>query len=113
MTDIERDDPAAVWDLLPTFIELSGAVRVPRTLDGVSIAPLLRGGIGNVRDMLYWENREEEGLAQAVRMEKWKVVRPAGKMEREACELYDLKKDPGETKNVDKDHPDVVTRFLR
>lgn len=113
MTDIERDDPAAVWDLLPTFIELSGAVRVPRTLDGVSIAPLLRGGIGNVRDMLYWENREEEGLAQAVRMENWKVVRPAGKMEREACELYDLKKDPGEEKNVAKDHPDVVTRFLR
>ena len=113
MTDIERDDPAAAWDLLPTFIELSGAVRVPRTLDGVSVAPLLRGGIGNVRDMLYWENREEEGLAQAVRMEKWKVVRPAGKMEREACELYDLKKDPGETKNVAKDHPDVVARFLR
>ena len=113
MTDIERDDPAVVWDLLPTFIELSGAVRKPRTLDGVSIAPLMRGGIGNPRDMLYWENREEAGLAQAVRMEKWKVVRPAGKMEREACELYDMKKDPGESKNVAKEHPDVVARFLR
>jgi len=113
ITEIERDDPAVVWDLLPTFIEMSGATRKPRTLDGVSIAPLMRGGIGNPRDMLYWENREEAGLAQAVRIDKWKVVRPAGKMEREACELYDLKKDPGESKNVAKDHPDVVARFLR
>jgi arylsulfatase A-like enzyme len=113
MTDVERDDPAVVWDLMPTFIEMSGAVRKPRTFDGVSIAPLMRGGIGNPRDMFYWENPEEAGLGQAVRMDKWKVVRPAGKTAREDCELYDVKKDPGEAKNVAKDHPDVVTRFLR
>jgi hypothetical protein len=73
----------------------------------------MRGGIGNVRDMLYWEHHDEAGVAQAVRMDDWKVVRPAGKMDMEDCELYNLKKDAAESKNVAEDHPDIVARFIR
>jgi arylsulfatase A-like enzyme len=109
---VERAYPAVVWDFLPTFRELSGALRFPRTMHGVSIAPLLRGGIGSPRDMLYWEKRDG-GLAQAVRIDNWKVVRPPGMMQIEDCELYDLKTDPGETRNVAADHPDIVAKFIR
>jgi arylsulfatase len=110
---VERDDAAVCWDLLPTLAESSGAVDVPRPLDGVSITPLLKGGIGRVRDMLYWELRQNGDLGQAVRMGDWKVIRPVGKTRREDCELYDLRKDPAEKKNVAPQHPDIVTKFLR
>jgi arylsulfatase A-like enzyme len=109
---VERAYPAVIWDIMPTFTELSGALRFPKTADGVSIAPLLRGGIGNSRDMLYWELRDGQ-LAQAVRIDNWKVVRPAGMMQIENCELYDLQSDPAETRNVAADHPDVVSKFIR
>lgn len=110
---VERDDAAVCWDLLPTLAELSGAANVPRQLDGVSMASILRGGIGRSRDMLYWELRQNDSVGQAVRMGDWKVVRPVGKSRREDCELYDLKKDPKETRNVAKEHPEIVAKFLR
>jgi arylsulfatase A-like enzyme len=104
--------PAAIWDLLPTMAALSGAARRPSRLDGVSLAPVLRGGAGPSRGMLYWEDRSR-GLAQAVRMDEWKVVRPAGKMQQEDVELYNLTADPGEQHNVARQHPDVVARFIK
>jgi arylsulfatase A len=110
---VERDYAAVCWDLLPTLAELSGAVNVPKQLDGVSIASILRGGIGRSRDMLYWEIRQDDGLGQAVRMGDWKVIRPAGKTRREDCELYNLKKDPIEKKNVAAQHPEIVAKFLK
>jgi arylsulfatase A-like enzyme len=109
---VDRDYPGVCWDLLPTLAELSGAVGVPKQKDGVSIASILRGGIGPQRDMLYWETRRN-GLGQAVRMGDWKVVRPPGKTQRENCELYHLKKDPHEKRNVAKQHPEIVTKFLK
>jgi arylsulfatase A-like enzyme len=81
-------------------------------LDGLSIAPMLRGGIGEARQMLYWEIHHG-GLGQAVRMGDWKVVRPPGKTRREDCELYNLKKDPKEQKNVSSRHPEIVAKFLK
>ncbi len=77
---LERDDPAVIWDILPTFGDLCGT---------------------------------PEGVGQAVRIDDWKVVRPVGKTQVSDCELYDLRKDPGEQKNVADKHPDVVAKFIR
>jgi arylsulfatase A-like enzyme len=112
MPGITRDYAAAVWDLLPTLADLCGAVNVPRRLDGMSIAPMLRGGIGEARKMLYWEV-SRRGFGQAVRMGDWKVVRLPGETRREDCELYNLKKDPKEQKDVSSRHPDIVAKFLK
>jgi arylsulfatase A-like enzyme len=109
---VERDYATGCWDLLPTLAELSGAVSVPRQKDGISIASILRGGIGPQRDMLYWEVRRP-ARGQAVRMGDWKAVLPPGKTRSEDCELYHLKKDPRETKNVAKQHPEVIAKFLK
>ena len=110
---VQRDYAAAIWDFLPTLAEFSGAVQVPKQRDGVSIAGMLRGGIGGSRDMFYWDVRDGDQVGQAVRIGDWKVVRPVGKSRRQDCELYDLAKDPGEKRNVADKHPEIVAKFLK
>jgi arylsulfatase A-like enzyme len=97
--------PVTLCDLLPTAAALAGA-RVPSATDGVSLQSLLLGGRAPRRESLYWEFHEG-GFAQAVRMGSWKAVRRGtdGKVE-----LYDLKTDIGETRDVAARHPALVRR---
>ena len=72
--------------------------------------PTLTGqGSQKSHDFCYWEFHEQ-GSKQAVRTGDWKAVRlrPSGPIE-----LYDLKTDLGETKNIAGDHPDIVQRMTR
>lgn len=96
---------ATLCDLLPTAAALAGA-RVSSATDGVSLLPLLLGGRAPRRESLYWEFHEG-GFAQAVRMGSWKAVR---KGTDGAVELYDLKTDIGETRDVSARHPALVRR---
>jgi arylsulfatase A-like enzyme len=100
------DHPAAHWDLFPTFAEVAGAAT-PAGLDGVSIAPTLKGGSQPGPEFLYWEFHER-GFQQAVRMGRWKAVRLAKDA---PIELYDLESDPAEERNVASSQPDVVARI--
>jgi arylsulfatase A-like enzyme len=97
--------PVTLCDLMPTAAALAG-VGGPAATDGVSLLPLLLGGRAPRREFLYWEFHEG-GFAQAVRVGSWKAVRkgPGG-----AVELYDLKKDPGEARDVAARHPALVRR---
>jgi len=100
--------PWAFWDLLPTFAELAGAAP-PAGLDGLSLVPTLTGqGRQRAHDYLYWEFHER-GFAQAVRMHQWKAIRLNGQS---TVELYDITQDPGETRNLAAQHPDVGARAL-
>jgi arylsulfatase A-like enzyme len=57
---------------------------------------------------LYWEFHER-GFRNAALMDgRWKGIRNAPG---EALGLYDLEKDPGETKNIAADNPAVVTQL--
>lgn len=98
------DAPWAFWDLLPTAAELSGA-PAPKGLDGVSIAPLLKGENSLKRDYFYWEFHEG-GFAQAVRFDKWKGLRKNFG----PVELYDLASDISESRNLAGEHPDIARR---
>ncbi len=101
------DLPWAFWDLLPTAAELAG-VRPPQEIDGISTVPTLLGRGGQKRhQFLYWEFHEG-AYKQAVRTGRWKAVRFGTE---EPLELYDLKTDIGETKNVAADHPDIVKKI--
>ncbi|MDT5271489.1 MAG: hypothetical protein QOH49_3675 [Acidobacteriota bacterium] len=97
--------PVTLCDLMPTAAALAGA-RVSSATDGVSLQSLLLGGRAPRRESLYWEFHEG-GFAQAVRMGSWKAVR---KGVDGAVELYDLKTDIGEMRNVAARHPALVRR---
>lgn len=107
------DLPWAVWDLLPTIADAGGLPK-PRTSDGISILPTLKGQphLQNHRYYLYWEfygHNYKFRPQQAVRMGKWKAYRIDGI--NGAIELYDLNEDPGETNDLSKANPKLVKKI--
>jgi uncharacterized sulfatase len=103
--------PWAFWDFLPTAAELAGATdKVPQNIDGLSFVPALLGKEAPVHDHFYWEFHERAGPARAVLMGRWKVIEKGGRGG--PVELYDLTRDPAESKDVAAKHADVVARGL-
>jgi arylsulfatase A-like enzyme len=100
------DQVWAFWDFLPTAAELAG-LEPPQNIDGISMLPALLGKKQHGHEFLYWEI-SSGGYQQAVRHGRWKAVRNrwSGPLE-----LYDLDADPGETRDVVKEHPRVVARI--
>ena len=92
-----------VTDLLPTFCDLAGAPK-PLGIDGVSIAPLLlKTGEPRQRDFLI----HEAGQQQSIIHGRYKLIRDSDSH----LELYDLKADQAETKNIAGNHLPLVTRL--
>ena len=96
-------EPAALWDLLPTLLELAGA-PAPADLDGRSMATLMLGPsppssapLHGRNSLLYWETFNWNHRSQAIRLGKWKAIRPEIKGHYDRVELYDLENDPEET----------------
>lgn len=96
----------AFWDLMPTLAELTKQ-KLPGSTDGVSILPALVEGKTIEHPPLYFEFHER-GFTRAVRIGDWKAVKLGTKL---PIELYDLKTDASETRDVAADHPDVVNRI--
>ena len=99
-------------DLLPTICDLSG-VRLPRDrpIDGRSLLSLLKAGRGEPTQRYvyhtwdrFFPNPDERW---AISDGRWKLLRQGGKLA-----LFDLREDPGETRNAADRHPDRV-RELR
>ncbi|MCG8336591.1 MAG: sulfatase-like hydrolase/transferase, partial [Proteobacteria bacterium] len=99
---------SAHWDMMKTFAEISNA-KPAEDADGVSMLPTLTGtGKQKDREALYWEFKGQ----QAIRMGKWKAYRGNLKKNPDApFELYNLETDPGETKNVATQNPQIITRI--
>jgi len=100
--------PVALWDVLPTVAELAGA-KTPANLDGVSIAPTLLGrGAQSRHEFFYWEYPGAKDGTRCVRLGDWKGIIPRPGL---AWEIYDLKSDPKETKNLAAEKPDVLAKI--
>jgi arylsulfatase A-like enzyme len=89
-------------DIAPTMLEIAGATP-PAGVKGKSIVPLLRGKAKQIREDFYAEYVEEAQFQRiptwhAVRTREWKYVEYKGHPE--WTELYHLKADPYETKNL-------------
>lgn len=105
----KTDIPVAMWDVLPTCLEIAG-VESPSDIDGISYLPALLGQDDKQKKhkYLYWAFYERGGK-QAVRWGKWKGVRNnVGQNPNSTLELYDLSKDIGEEKNIAAQFPEVV-----
>jgi arylsulfatase A-like enzyme len=105
-------------DWMPTLLELIGAKdATPTGIDGTSFAATLLGQPQPPRPFLYRESRGYDGQ-QYLRMGDWKAIRtnlnprPAVKDKTPgAIELYNLKDDPTESRNVAAEHPDIVAKM--
>ncbi len=88
-------------DLAPTLLELGGA-KIPKTVQGESFLPLLKNPNAKGRDAALFEYFKEKQNRtptwQAVRTDQWKYIRYVNLPG--ADELYDLKNDPYEMKNL-------------
>lgn len=101
----------ALWDMMPTFLDIAGVKDSDYLTDGISIKNLLFGKKQEkFHDYLYWEFHEGGGK-QAARNGKWKAVKLNVNKGNSPLELYDLENDPSETKNVAADHPEIVRQF--
>jgi arylsulfatase A len=87
-------------DFFPTFLEAAGQAAQPDAhLDGQSLLPWLRGGTPDGNRIVYWHSPHyrDKGPQSAVREGGWKLIH---NLEEDTRELYDLKSDPGETKDL-------------
>ena len=101
------DQAWAFWDFLPTAAAIANA-SAPAGIDGISMLDAILGRPQRNHEYFYWEFHER-GFSQAVRMGDWKGVRVGSRSK--PIELYDLKTDLSETKNIATDHPDVVAKI--
>ena len=105
------DRLSAFWDLLPTIVEAAG-MKPPSGIDGLSLLPTFTGQPARAtHDHLYWEFPGYGGQ-QALRSDNWKLVRRniiRGKTS--AFELYDLREDPAESRDVAAIHLDLVQQL--
>ena len=108
-------------DLLPTCCELAGAeLPADRKIDGKSLVKLLRNGKGETHQQYvyhtwdrYFPNPDNRW---GVSDQRWKLVAMVpknGKPDPTKWRLHDLQSDPGEEKNVAKEHPETVTRLRK
>ena len=88
-------------DLCPTLLDLAG-VKVPETVQGRSWKPLLKGKASDWRRDFLYEYWEEKPFPiptiRGVRTDRWKYIEYPEIDD--TSELYDLKNDPIETKNL-------------
>ena len=95
------NEPVALEDLLPTFVELAGGPAP--NVDGISLVPVLRGRTEEVRAWYHFEHSpcySREQAFHALADGRFKYIwRPASGKEL----LFDLEKDPHEERNLAKD----------
>jgi len=103
--------PWAFWDLMPTFVEISGA-KPPQgyETDGLSLVDYLKGDTAPQRDSFYWELHESDRPIQAARFGKWKAVRNGTDKH---IEIYDLDVDAGESKDLSESNPELVKHAVK
>lgn len=108
------DDMALNLDVTATIADLAGA-EIPKSWHGRSLMPIVKGDKKKLdRDTVLIEHLwefEDIPPSEGVRTNKWKYLRYVN--DKSIEELYNLKKDPKETKNLANDpkYRDVLLEF--
>ena len=96
--------PCSTSDYFPTVLDVLG-YKLPeaqsRPYDGVSLLPLIEGDMSERSRPIGFESKNQVSLTG----NRFKLY---SSDKGETYELYDLKDDPGETKNIAKDKPEIL-----
>jgi arylsulfatase A-like enzyme len=98
--------PVISMDLAVTALAAAGAKlgATDHPIDGVDLVPYITGQNNAApHDALFWRF----GTQHAVRQGDWKLVQ----FEKQSAQLYDLKADIGEKKDLAEKHPEIVDRL--
>ena len=101
-------EPVYSIDFLPTLLQACG-IKQDTNVDGVSIMPLFQGE-SLKRDALYWHYPHYHlgKPSGAIRSGDWKLIEF---YENNRRELFDVKKDPGEGRNLSEEKPEIVKQL--
>lgn len=98
------ENPVIALDFLPTAVAAGGG-KPPSGLDGVDLLPYVTGKNNAApHDALYWRF----GLQRAIRKGDWKLVQAAT----DSWELYNLREDISESKNLASSQPERAKELL-
>jgi arylsulfatase len=95
------DAPVGLQDIMPTLLDVAG-LKVPKSLDGKSLLPFMRGRKPAWRKWIHGEHSPTGGIPEGMHYlvdEKWKYIwfPKSGKEQ-----LFDLQQDPNECSDLSK-----------
>ena len=107
------DEPVISTDFYPTMLEMAGLEQMPQQhIDGLSLAPLLRGRKSLGREAIYWHyphyGNQGGFPGSAVRTGDYKLI---ANYTDGSIELYNLKKDIGEKNNLAEKMPKKAAKL--
>jgi arylsulfatase A-like enzyme len=113
--DTVVDSQVQPIDVFPTIFEMLG-IAIPKTYQGKSLLPLIKGEKKKIRDYAFAEGTpggstasvDDSRIMRCVRTERWKLIKYENFSPAPYYELYDLKKDPYEKKNIIDEEPDIA-----
>lgn len=91
---VRRSGMAYLLDVFPTLCEAAG-VATPCTVEGRSLMPVMRGRPG--RDALYLAYTDKH---RGIRTDRWKLIEYVVNGRHAMTQLFDMKNDPWEMKNL-------------
>ncbi|MFT5767818.1 MAG: arylsulfatase A-like enzyme [Halioglobus sp.] len=110
---------ASVMDILPTFLDIAGAVhsdgnykgRAVLPVSGKSMLPYLKGEVSALHenDLYGFSVHRRQGL----QFNQWKIVRLPKPHGDYTWELYDMDADPGETSNLAGKMPGLTKEMVK
>jgi arylsulfatase A-like enzyme len=108
----QHDGLIANFDFYSTIAALAGG-PIPAHCDGVDLFPYLKGErTDDAHEYLFWLNNEPgDAVRRHLIVVRWKDWRLYKKYEKDRWQLFDLKSDPREERDLAAKHPDIVKRM--
>ena len=105
--DNRLDAQIYLRDMYPTTCEMAG-IKIPETVDGRSLVPLLQGKVDQIYSAIYGCFFESQRM---IRTDRWKLI---GYPEIDRYQLFDLESDPKELRDLaGSDQHDELMEALR